>query len=54
MRFTITRAVSGLSGLAIVRHAVVSHDGSIEVDSVLQVGSTFTVRLPVEVVSEGQ
>jgi two-component system, OmpR family, sensor histidine kinase SenX3 len=36
---------SGL-GLAIVRHVAVSHDGSVDVDSLEGVGSTFTLRLP--------
>jgi len=33
-------------GLAIVRHVVHSHDGQVEVRSVLGAGSTFIVRLP--------
>jgi two-component system sensor histidine kinase SenX3 len=36
---------SGL-GLAIVRHVAVSHDGSVEVDSLEGVGSTFRFRVP--------
>jgi signal transduction histidine kinase len=35
-------------GLSIVKHIVNRHDGTINVDSVLGVGSTFTVRLPLE------
>jgi signal transduction histidine kinase len=33
-------------GLSIVRHVVEQHGGSIEVESTLGLGSTFTVRLP--------
>jgi two-component system phosphate regulon sensor histidine kinase PhoR len=33
-------------GLSIVRHVAESHGGSVEVQSTLGVGSTFTVRLP--------
>lgn len=33
-------------GLAIVRHIMVNHDGSIEVDSIEGEGSTFSLRLP--------
>ena len=36
---------SGL-GLAITKHLVEAHDGSIQVDSVLSVGTVFTVRVP--------
>ena len=35
-------------GLSIVRHAVEHHGGSIQVESCLGEGSTFTVRLPAE------
>ncbi|RYG98617.1 MAG: hypothetical protein EON58_06625 [Alphaproteobacteria bacterium] len=34
-------------GLSIVKHIVEAHGGRIEVKSVLNAGSTFTVRLPV-------
>ena len=33
-------------GLAIVRHIAVNHGGSVEVESAVGVGSTFTLRLP--------
>lgn len=35
-------------GLAIVRAIVIAHHGSINVDSQLDVGSKFTVRLPIK------
>jgi two-component system, OmpR family, phosphate regulon sensor histidine kinase PhoR len=35
-------------GLSIVRHAVERHGGSIQVDSLLGEGTTFTVVLPVD------
>jgi signal transduction histidine kinase len=41
-----SRSGAGL-GLAIVRHQVEAHGGSIGVDSVKDEGTTFTVRLPV-------
>lgn len=33
-------------GLSIVRYVAVSHEGLVEVESELGVGSTFTIRLP--------
>lgn len=41
------RGGTGL-GLSLVRHAVERHGGSVDVDSLLGTGSTFTVRLPIE------
>lgn len=41
------RGGTGL-GLSIVRHAVLRHGGSIQVDSLLGEGSTFRIRLPIE------
>jgi len=41
------RGGTGL-GLSLVRHAVERHGGSIDVDSLLGTGTTFTVRLPIE------
>lgn len=35
-------------GLAIVKHAALYHGGDIDVESTLGVGSTFTLRLPLE------
>jgi signal transduction histidine kinase len=35
-------------GLAMVRHIVGAHDGTVTVDSEPGMGSTFTLRLPVE------
>jgi signal transduction histidine kinase len=41
------RAISGTGlGLAIVKEAVELRGGSITVDSALNVGTTFTIRLP--------
>jgi two-component system, OmpR family, sensor histidine kinase SenX3 len=39
-------------GLAIVRHVAANHDGSVEVESRLGVGSVFTLRLPVSPLAE--
>jgi two-component system phosphate regulon sensor histidine kinase PhoR len=42
------RATGGTGlGVAIVKHVVESHGGSVGVESELGLGSTFTVRLPV-------
>jgi len=35
-------------GLSIVKHIVEAHGGSVTVDSALNVGSTFTIRLPMD------
>lgn len=43
-----TQAASGAGlGLSIVKHIAEAHRGSVEVDSILGSGTTFTVRLPV-------
>ena len=36
-------------GLAIVKHAALYHGGDVSVESTLGAGSTFTLRLPLEV-----
>ena len=41
-----TRPGTGL-GLAIIERVVTGHDGTVEVESVLDEGTTFTVWLPV-------
>ncbi len=43
---SVTAGGTGL-GLSIVRHVVVNHEGTVEVDSEEGLGSTFTLRLPV-------
>jgi signal transduction histidine kinase len=43
------RAISGTGlGLALVAHVVDAHGGSVEVQSVVGQGSTFTIRLPIQ------
>lgn len=48
----VTVAGNGL-GLYLAKYFVELHNGRIEVESVLEKGSTFTVRLPMDVMNEG-
>lgn len=44
-----SRATGGTGlGLSIVKHVAESHGGSVSLESELGIGSTFTIRLPLE------
>ncbi|HEX5000070.1 MAG TPA: HAMP domain-containing sensor histidine kinase [Terriglobia bacterium] len=49
------RSISGTGlGLALVAHIVEAHDGRVEVESSVGVGSTFAIRLPVQTATSGE